>query len=1421
MAVSVSSPVRRYSPWLGTATGTSGTGLDQLIGWLRRDPGLSGSTEAASLPLGIAAANALNELIAQGLAATGNANTLVLTAADLVALNQWLRADSTRLAAFITAHGDDAGGVETGFHRLAGNGASQVYRGANLVDGLLDAIYHVGFPINAAGQFENEDGAANEAVASVARWLSALRVDAATTGGELDRLPEAVLADGGLANSIGLAQIKAGAEAANGLNQMILQGLAALPAGSGTNPRRIEVSEVVALNAWIRSDPSRFNTFVALHGDDVGGVATGFHLVQNDGSNTQQFGLNLVDTVLDGIFHIGFLIGADGRFQNEDGNANALVTDVADWLDYYLGDPSTTGTGLDRIVDAARWDAGLAANTTAADIRGGLTAANNLNLLILEAVAATSVNLDGWISRADLRTLSRWVQVNRYAQFLADHGNDEAGVETGFHLIQGDGGNIRVQGENLIDTVADGIYHIGFAIQTDYFLNEDGNQNAALGDVSSWLNYYLNNRAQVLGDTADDVLIGTDLAEQIVARGGADLLEGWGGSDLLDGSWGDDTLLGGPGADQLDGSYGGDWLDGGEDSDLYLVIGNQAGGWQSFNGHDVYADAGLLGTDRIVASGDGDVDIGLRGFSPSSGIEEIDATGATGRVRLVGDWGADVFDFSATRLIGANLRIDGFYGEDLIVGSNAADTIHGGGSDDWLDGGDGGDTFTVTGTFAGGWEFFSGFDVFADSGSSGIDRILAVGPGPVDIGLTGFGPETGIERIEAAAGTGVVRLLGRDDGQVLDFSATTLVGANLRIDGAYGEDTILGSATADTIIGGGGDDWLDGGPAADTYLVSGTYAAGWSLFAGYDTYADSGAGTTAGLDRILAVGPGPVDIGLLGFGPESGIERIEAGSASPVRLLGTDGVETLDFSRTTLVGTAISIDGAYGDDVIIGSTAADTLSGGGGDDRLNGGNGGDTYLVSGNEPGGWAVFSGYDTYADSGTTGTDRILAVGPGDVDIGLAGFSATNGIERIEAAAGTGLVRLLGGWASDSLDFSRATLVGANLRIDGGFGNDTVSGSAAADSIVGGGGDDRLNGGGGGDTYLVSGNEPGGWAVFSGYDTYADSGTAGTDRILAVGPGDVDIGLAGFSATNGIERIEAAAGTGRVRLLGGWGADTLNFSRVTVVADQQLIDGFHGNDSITGTAGADTIQGGGGDDRVNGGNGGDTYLVSGTEAGGWEQFGGHDSYADTGTTGIDRILAVGPGDVDIGLRSFGATNGIERIEAAPGTGQLRLLGYWGTDIFDFSRITVVAADVRVETGGGKDTINGSAGDDRIDAGSDLDRLIGGAGADILTGGSERDTFVFSSAAHIGLTAGRHDVITDFLSGTDLMDLAAVDANTLLAGDQAFRYVGAAAFSGIAGELRLADQVLTADLNGDRLADVWLGLPGVTALNPITDLRL
>ncbi|MEH2522052.1 VCBS repeat-containing protein [Bradyrhizobium sp. AZCC 1610] len=93
------------------------------------------------------------------------------------------------------------------------------------------------------------------------------------------------------------------------------------------------------------------------------------------------------------------------------------------------------------------------------------------------------------------------------------------------------------------------------------------------------------------------------------------------------------------------------------------------------------------------------------------------------------------------------------------------------------------------------------------------------------------------------------------------------------------------------------------------------------------------------------------------------------------------------------------------------------------------------------------------------------------------------------------------------------------------------------------------------------------------------------------------------------------------------------------------------------------------------------------------------------------------------------------------------------------------------IYAGSGNDTVKGNDGDDKIYGGSGsdtingnngCDTIIGGYGADKLTGSNGEDRFVFLSATDS--RAGRFDVITDFRSGSDRIDLTALGALAFLA---------------------------------------------------------
>ena len=129
--------------------------------------------------------------------------------------------------------------------------------------------------------------------------------------------------------------------------------------------------------------------------------------------------------------------------------------------------------------------------------------------------------------------------------------------------------------------------------------------------------------------------------------------------------------------------------------------------------------------------------------------------------------------------------------------------------------------------------------------------------------------------------------------------------------------------------------------------------------------------------------------------------------------------------------------------------------------------------------------------------------------------------------------------------------------------------------------------------------------------------------------------------------------------------------------------------------------------------------------------------------------------------------------------------------------------------------------------AGSDI--CVGGAGADLLIGGLEglflepaaRDTFRYNAVSDSGLTAMTWDTIRLFDKGTlatdDRIDLSAIDANPLLAGNQAFVFRGAGAFTATRGEARLvvsgADTLVYVDNDTDAAAEMILKVEGVTGL--------
>jgi Ca2+-binding RTX toxin-like protein len=220
--------------------------------------------------------------------------------------------------------------------------------------------------------------------------------------------------------------------------------------------------------------------------------------------------------------------------------------------------------------------------------------------------------------------------------------------------------------------------------------------------------------------------------------------------------------------------------------------------------------------------------------------------------------------------------------------------------------------------------------------------------------------------------------------------------------------------------------------------------------------------------------------------------------------------------------------------------------------------------------------------------------------------------------------------------------------------------------------------------------------------------------------------------------------------------------------------IDAGGGNDTVTAGPGDDMVRGGAGNDKLMGGSGNDQIA------------GGLDNDRIEGGPGNDRLFGEQGSDTLIG-----------------GDGNDFMSGGSGNDV--------------LEGWMGNDTLIGGFGTDLLKGAEGKDLLIGGFGGDTMIGGEDADIFRFESVQDSLRLDGRFDTITDFQKGTDKIDLSQIDANELVAGNQAFSYVS----YGGTGQILAAGQmtahydlasnrtIIEANIDGDNTNEFHLELVG------------
>ena len=851
--------------------------------------------------------------------------------------------------------------------------------------------------------------------------------------------------------------------------------------------------------------------------------------------------------------------------------------------------------------------------------------------------------------------------------------------------------------------------------------------------------------AWIIGTAASEFLAGTAEDDFIWGLEGNDRISAGEGHDFVDGGSGDDTLRGFGGDDDLYGGIGNDILEGGGNND-YLDGGSGADTMRGGTGNDTYiVDNTADIADESFGGGIDRVESSVS-FTLGSGLENLVLTGS-GHINATGNTLNNLLAGNS-----GNNALVGGDGNDTLYGYAGADSLYGDNGNDFLDGGIGAD---------------------AMGGGAGDDTYVVDNAGDVVFEWGGDGTDTVQSSISFTLGDTLENLTltgtaGSGTGNELDNVIT----------GNSGNNTMKGGGGSDTLDGRGGSDTMIGGTGGDTYYADNI---------GDITFEDLGQGNDRLYSPITWTLADNVEILFLtgsAFinGTGNATDNQIYGNSGNNALAGLDGRDNLEGGAG-----ADTLDGGSGNDWLLGDDGDDVLNGGAGNDTLAGGAGNDLMIGE----------LGDDTY-DVNNAGDLVIEAADEGrDLVFSLIDYALGANLEDLQLAgdaiSGTG----------NELDNNLQGSMLDNL-LQGGGGNDDLFGRLGADTMIGGAGDDSYDVDDVGDIVTELAGE--GW----------DYVTSSISYVL--GANVESVSLVGFTS--------ALSAVGN-ELDNGLRGNELD----------NILVGGEGNDQLDGLAGADFMDGGNGNDTYDIDNAGDVV----TDTGGIDTIRSSISYTldPFQIENLSLVFGTGIDGIGNGLDNIIHGNELDNTLVG-GTGNDTLVGSAGNDSLyggddnDTYRFVELSDFVFEAANQGTDTIISHIsftlpdnfevlslwewGGSLNGTGNNLNNVLlgnfsanvldGRGGADVLQGGAGADRFVFSDVSHS--QPGALDQITDFSGAEgDRIDLTLIDANTILAGDQAFVFLGAATFTGAAGQLRLDGFMVEGDVNGDAAADFALAVFG------------